>query len=189
MNEVTLDDIFGGYREMKRQAVRDPDVDNDIPMLLYLGEGSMDDEQMQILCVVIPSGDKGDLCNALAACMARQFIPYWAAVCTDGYVAKATDFPDMVAGGLALMFDVGDDRVQECLTITATDNLGDMYADSVTYWYDDDGDLWFRDDQEAPVKGHSEGPLIDVLKDVCSLWGKTPAEVISTILERTPEVN
>jgi hypothetical protein len=185
-----MDALFASYRDMKRDACRDGEVDRDVSMLLYLGEGPMDDVQTQVLCIVIPTGGREDMVQALAAAMARMFVPYWAAVLSDGYVMSADDAPDIVpAGGLGALFALGDKNVRECLTITGCDHTGDVYADSVTYWYDDDGDVWFRDDEESPVKGTSEGPMIDVLKDVTSLWGKTQAEIIAVILERTVDMN
>jgi len=187
MDREMLDSIFEHYMLMKRDTVQHPEMDNDVPMLLYISDEPYNTPDSTLLCVVIPGG-RDDMVQALAAVMARAFIPYWAAIVSDGYVAKDGDVPDefKVAGGLVLAFAAGV-PVKECLTLTACDHEGEQYALSRTYWYDDDGDVWF-DDDEGPGTD-SVGPMIDILKDITSLWGKTQAEVISVILDRTHDMN
>jgi hypothetical protein len=191
VNHSMLEDIFNEYRLMKRAAVdhRDQlDGDTDIPMLVYVGEGPMDDTETQVAVIVIPSGGREDLCNALASTMARMFMPHWAAVLTDGYVIKEDDAPSAIpAGGLRELFEAGTHAVDECLTITACCHGGESYADSVTYWYDDDGDIWFRDNEG--MASEMNGPLVEVIKDVTSLWGLTHDEVMREIMRRSPGMN
>ena len=189
MHEPTLDDLFRHYILMKRDVVADPDEDNDIPMLLYAGERPLDEDvPSEVYCIVV-TGDRLDLCNCLAALMARHFIPYWTAICMDGFVAKGDDVPDeyMHPGGLVDMAAAGLPGVRECLTITAADHDGHVYANSRTYWFDNDGDIWF-DDDDGPGEKMS-GPMIDVLVDVTSLWGKSKMEVLQVIMERGPFMN
>lgn len=188
MNYGILDTLFEHYMLMKRENVREAIGDNrDIPMLLYVADQPYEAREAQLLCVVVPGG-RDDVVRALASVMARAFIPYWAAIASDGYVAKDSELPDeyMHPGGLEEAFKAGI-PVRECLTLTAADHEGNQYALSRSYWYDDDGDVWFNDD-EGPGTD-SSGPLIDALKDITALWGKSQAEVIAVILERTVDMN
>jgi hypothetical protein len=187
MNESLLRLIFDDFREVKRAHVRgaEDDDDRDIPMMVFVGEHADDEE---VLCIIVP-GARGELAAALAAVMARAFVPYWAAVCMDGYVAKDADVPEefMHPGGLVEMALRGSDAVKECLTITAADHAGARYADSQTYWYDSDGDIWF-DDGDGP--GHEmSGPMFDLLIDITSMWGKSQVEIIAEILSRSTDMN
>lgn len=186
MNESLLQAIFDDFREVKRSHIRDAaEDDRDIPMMIFLGEHDSDEE---VLAIIVP-GAREDACQALAAVMARAFIPYWAAICMDGWVAKETDVPDEFKhqGGLIELAALGSDNVKECLTITAADHTGTKYADSRTYWYDSDGDIWF-DDSDGPGDEMS-GPMLDVLLDITSLWGKTQTEIIEEIIKRSPDMN
>jgi hypothetical protein len=186
VNESLLHAIFDDFREVKRAHVRDHDPDDrDIPMMIFVGEHEDDEE---VLAIIVP-GAREDACQALAAVMARAFIPYWAAICMDGYVAKDVDVPDEFRhpGGLVELAAIGSDNVRECLTITAADHTGTKYAISQTYWYDSDGDIWFEDD-DAPGDEMS-GPMLDVLLDITSLWGKTHTEIIEEIMKRSPDRN
>jgi len=189
VHEPTLADLFGHYQLMKRDAVAEPDEDNDIPMLLYVGEGPLaENVPCEVLCIVV-SGGRDDMCQCLAAVMAQHFIPHWAAICSDGFVAKHADVPPeyLRAGGLIEMAAGKLPGVRECLTITAADHDGHVYANSRTYWFDTDGDIWFDDDDGPGDK--MSGPMIDVLTDVTSLWGKSKIEVLQTIMERGPFMN
>jgi hypothetical protein len=190
VDRTVLDLMFRQYVDTKRATVDDKDEDdNDIPMLLYVGDGPLDEGvEGNVFCIVVPGG-REDVCHALAYTMAQHFIPYWAAICSDGYVAKDSDVPDEYkhAGGLVELAALDSDIIKECLTITAFDHAGDAYSTSRTYWYDDDGDIWFND-EDGPAS-ESSGPLIDVLKDVTSLWGKTHIEILQTIASRGPFLN
>lgn len=188
MNEAMLASIFDDFREMKRSHVREADADDrDIPMMVFVGDRPSD-EDADVVAIIVP-GSRNEVAQALAAVMARMYIPYWAAICSDGYVAKDMDVPEqfMHPGGLIELALSGSDAVKECLTITAADHVGGTYADSQTYWYDSDGDIWF-DDSEGPT-GEMNGPMIDILVDITSLWGKTQAEIIAEILSRTTDMN
>jgi hypothetical protein len=190
VNRELLDALFHHYVLMKRGAVDEEDVDNDVPMLLYVGDEPMETESdaAQVLCIVVPGG-RDDVCAALAHTMAQAFIPNWACILADGFVAKDLDVPDEYkhAGGLIELAALGDANIKECLTITAVDHAGDQYANARTYWYDSDGDIWF-DDEDGPGE-KSEGPMIDVLRDVTSLWGMTHVEILSEIMKRGPFLN
>lgn len=183
-----MERIFEDYQRMKRDAVDSDEVDNDIPMLLYVGEGPIESDT-QVVVIVIPTNDRNDLCQALAACMARMFIPHWATICMDGYTAADADVPEqfMHIGGLREMAALGVNGVKECLTVTAVDHVEGTYTNSRSYWYDDDGDIWF-DDEEGPT-ADATGPMIEVLVDIVSMYGKTQAEILIEILSRTTDMN
>jgi hypothetical protein len=188
VNIEMMESIFEQYMLMKRDVVREPEQDNDVPMLLYVGEQPFDDLDGNVLCIVVPGG-RDEVIGALAATMARMFIPYWAAIASDGYTAKAADIPDeyIRAGGVTELFAQNSAAVKECLTLTACDHEGGLYATSRTYWYDSDGDVWFDDEEEA--SSFSEGAIIDILKDITSMWGKSHAEVIAEVMRRMPDMN
>jgi len=187
MNEMMMAALFDDYKQVKRRAAKERDQGEgcDIVMLMYVGD-EPDDEG---IVAVAPISDTSmeSVAALIAATMARAFIPYWVAILSDGYVAKHSDVTYPAAGGLEALFRAGDSNVQECLTITVANHAGEVYADSATYWFDDDGDVWF-DESEGPANA-LEGPMIDVLKDVTSLWGKTQAEIITEIMKRSPTIN
>jgi hypothetical protein len=188
MDEAMFASIFDDFCEMKRAHIREAAADDrDIPMMVFVSDRPSE-EDADAIAVIVP-GSRNEIVRALAAVMARMYIPYWAAICSDGFVAKDGDVPEefLHPGGLIEMALSGSDAVKECLTITAADHAGAKYACSRTYWYDSDGDIWF-DDSEGPT-GEMNGPMIDILVDITSLWGKTQAEIIAEILSRTTDMN
>lgn len=189
MNEELMRTLFDDYKETKRHAVREHD--GEIPMFLYISNVSWNDadDEEGVVGVIPIGGTIDDVAQVLAATMARAFIPYWAAILSDGYTISHDKLPPNHAGGLEPLFRAGYPGVHECLTITAASHDGEIYADSVTYWFDSDGDIWYNDVDGPLSKDTTAGPMIDVLKDVTSLWGMSHAEIISEIMKRTPDVN
>ena len=187
MNHAILGAIFHDYMDMKREAAKDH---QDVPMMIFAAPNALDDNDEPIAALVIgDGGHSGLIGEALGELCTKLFIPHWTACCSDGYVAKASDFPelnDARPGDLQVLYEAGDPRVKEVLTITALDKDGDMYAASVTYWYDSDGDVWFDDIEVARNDDavQTEGGVVEAMRAVTSLHGLSTAEVLAKIANR-----
>jgi hypothetical protein len=189
LRDEMMQTIFDEYMGLKCAAVGLQPDDCDIPMLLYLGERPYDDPKGEVLCVVLQVSGFQDACAALAHAMAEKFIPYWAAMLSDGYTAKNVDVPTEFnhPGGLGEMMKLGLPDVREVLSLVACDKAGDLYSISRTYYFDADGDIFFDDDEGPAMNSH--GTMVDVLRDCTSLWGLSDSEVHTELMRRSPDMN
>ena len=181
-----LDAIFYDYMEMKRVAVKE--ADGEVPMMLFAAPDPLDDTERDtpIAAIVVPSSSIDLVGRALAKLLAELFIPHWVACCSDAFIAPhgmAVDEGVAHRGDLEKLHQAGDKRIKEGLTITATDHEGDVYTNTVTYWFDSDGDIWYDDvEPSTPEEAQqSEGPILDALRAVVSLHGLSESEIVAKI--------